>query len=92
MTDAGIRFRTGKALVPFRISGNVEWGVPVPVIEGAEGLTAWCWPEAYGLLFPLRWHVMIIVVLRAVNGARSGAIRNLACISLSAKTIYISME
>ena len=46
LTDAGIRFRTGKALVPFRISGNVEWGVPVPVIEGAEGLTAWCWPES----------------------------------------------
>ena len=33
LTEAGIRFRTGKALVPFRISGNVEWGVPVPVIE-----------------------------------------------------------
>ena len=46
LTDAGIRFRTGKALVPFRISGNVEWGVPVPVIEGVEGLTAWCWPES----------------------------------------------
>lgn len=46
LTEAGIRFRTGKALVPFRISGNVEWGVPVPVIEGAEGLTAWCWPES----------------------------------------------
>lgn len=46
LTDAGIRFRTGKALVPFRISGNVEWGVPIPEIEGVEGLTAWCWPES----------------------------------------------
>ena len=44
--DAGIRFRTGKALVPFRISGNVSWGVPVPEIEGVEGLTVWCWPES----------------------------------------------
>lgn len=46
LTDAGIRFRTGKALVPFRISGNVEWGVPLPSIENVEGLTAWCWPES----------------------------------------------
>lgn len=46
LTDAGIRFRTGKALVPFRISGNVDWGVPLPEIEGVSGLTAWCWPES----------------------------------------------
>ncbi|MDO4182988.1 MAG: class I tRNA ligase family protein [Coriobacteriia bacterium] len=44
--DAGIRFRTGKALVPFRITGNIEWGVGAPVIEGVEGLTVWCWPES----------------------------------------------
>lgn len=46
LTDAGIRFRTGKALVPFRISGNVDWGVPLPEMEGVSGLTAWCWPES----------------------------------------------
>lgn len=46
LSDAQIRFRTGKALVPFRISGNVKWGVPVPEIEGATGLTTWCWPES----------------------------------------------
>ncbi|MEG2947979.1 MAG: class I tRNA ligase family protein [Raoultibacter sp.] len=46
LTGAGIRFRTGKALVPFRISGNIEWGVKAPVIEGVEGLTVWCWPES----------------------------------------------
>lgn len=44
--EAGVRFRTGKALVPFRISGNVEWGVPVPELDGVEGLTVWCWPES----------------------------------------------
>lgn len=44
--QAGIRFRTGKALVPFRITGNIEWGVKAPVIEGVEGLTVWCWPES----------------------------------------------
>ena len=43
---AGIRFRTGKALVPFRISGNIDWGVPVPEIDGVKGLTVWCWPES----------------------------------------------
>lgn len=51
LTDAGIRFRTGKALVPFRISGNANWGVACPVMpddEGndVEGLTVWCWPES----------------------------------------------
>jgi methionyl-tRNA synthetase len=46
LTAAGIRFRTGKALVPFRISGNVEWGVKVPELEGVTDLTVWCWPES----------------------------------------------
>ncbi|MDO5335252.1 MAG: class I tRNA ligase family protein [Coriobacteriia bacterium] len=51
LTEAGIRFRTGKALVPFRISGNASWGVACPVMtddEGnkVEGLTVWCWPES----------------------------------------------
>ena len=43
---ANIRFRTGKALVPFRITGNIDWGVPAPVIDDVEGLTVWCWPES----------------------------------------------
>ena len=46
LARAGIRFRTGKALVPFRITGNIEWGVRRPVIDGLEGLTVWCWPES----------------------------------------------
>ena len=41
-----IRYRTGKTLVPFRLSGNVNWGVPVPEIEGVSGLTFWVWPES----------------------------------------------
>jgi methionyl-tRNA synthetase len=41
-----IRYRTGKTLVPFRLSGNVKWGIPVPEIEGVSGLTFWCWPES----------------------------------------------
>ena len=41
-----IRFRAGKTLVPFRLTGNIEWGVPAPVIEGEDGLTIWVWPES----------------------------------------------
>lgn len=46
LTENGIRYRTGKTLVPFRLTGNIEWGVPAPVLEGAEGLTVWVWPES----------------------------------------------
>lgn len=42
----GIRCRTGKTLVPFRLSGNVEWGIPVPEIEDVSGMTFWVWPES----------------------------------------------
>ncbi len=41
-----LRFRAGKTLVPFRLSGNVAWGVPVPELEGLKGETFWVWPES----------------------------------------------
>jgi methionyl-tRNA synthetase len=41
-----IRYRTGKTLVPFRLTGNIEWGVPAPELEGVSGLTFWVWPES----------------------------------------------
>lgn len=41
-----IRYRTGKTLVPFRLSGNIEWGVPVPNKDQLEDLTFWVWPES----------------------------------------------
>lgn len=46
LAAAGIRFRTGKTLVPFRLTGNIDWGVPAPVLEGEEPLTVWVWPES----------------------------------------------
>lgn len=46
LNDHDIRFRAGKTLVPFRLTGNIEWGVPAPVIEGEDGLTIWVWPES----------------------------------------------
>lgn len=42
----GIRYRTGKTLVPFRLTGNSEWGIPVPDVDGLTGLTFWVWPES----------------------------------------------
>lgn len=46
LTEKGVRFRTGKTLVPFRLTGNIEWGVPAPVLEGEDPLTVWVWPES----------------------------------------------
>ncbi|MCM1328734.1 MAG: class I tRNA ligase family protein [Ruminococcus sp.] len=46
LSAAGVRFRTGKTLVPFRLTGNIEWGVPAPVLEDEEPLTVWVWPES----------------------------------------------
>lgn len=42
----GIHYRTGKTLVPFRISGNIKWGVPIPDTENMKDLTFWVWPES----------------------------------------------
>lgn len=46
LNAGGVRFRSGKTLVPFRITGNVEWGVPVPNDCGCTDLTCWVWPES----------------------------------------------
>lgn len=46
LKNNGIRYRTGKTLVPFRLTGNVEWGVPVPEKEGEKDLTFYVWPES----------------------------------------------
>jgi methionyl-tRNA synthetase len=48
---AQIRFRAGKCLLPFRITGNISWGVPAPDLDGSaaksgQDLTVWCWPES----------------------------------------------
>ncbi|MDE6640754.1 MAG: class I tRNA ligase family protein [Acetatifactor sp.] len=44
--ELGIHYTSGKTLVPFRLSGNVEWGVPFPDCEELKGLTFWVWPES----------------------------------------------
>ena len=46
LTQANIHYRTGKTLVPLRLTGNIEWGVKAPSLEGEKGLTVWVWPES----------------------------------------------
>ena len=46
LTDAGIRYRTGKTLTPFRITGNLEWGVKCPDTDKSKDLTFYVWPES----------------------------------------------
>jgi methionyl-tRNA synthetase len=42
----GIRFRAGKTLVPFRLTGNAAWGLEAPVLEDEPSSTVWVWPES----------------------------------------------
>ncbi|MBN1380103.1 MAG: class I tRNA ligase family protein [Deltaproteobacteria bacterium] len=44
--ENNIRYRTGKTLVPFRLTGNIDWGLPAPTVEGLDNLTFWVWPES----------------------------------------------
>ncbi|MBQ1483525.1 MAG: class I tRNA ligase family protein [Erysipelotrichaceae bacterium] len=46
LTAANIHYRTGKTLVPLRLTGNIEWGVKAPKLEDEEDLTVWVWPES----------------------------------------------
>lgn len=42
----GIRYRTGKTLTPFRLSGDIAWGVPCPDTYGLKNQTFYVWPES----------------------------------------------
>ncbi len=46
LDSENIHYTSGKTLVPFRLSGNVEWGVPLPECEELKDLTFWVWPES----------------------------------------------
>lgn len=46
LSENGIRYRNGKTLTPFRLSGNIEWGVPLPEKDGLKDLTFYVWPES----------------------------------------------
>ncbi|NRT72462.1 class I tRNA ligase family protein [Clostridium beijerinckii] len=46
LDNLNINYTSGKTLVPFRLSGNIEWGVKVPDKEDLKNLTFWVWPES----------------------------------------------
>jgi len=46
LAENSVQFRNGKTLVPFRLTGNIEWGVDAPTLEGLDDLTVWVWPES----------------------------------------------
>lgn len=46
LAEIEVPYRTGKALAPFRLTGNLEWGLPAPALDGLDGLTFWVWPES----------------------------------------------
>ncbi|MBQ8568755.1 MAG: class I tRNA ligase family protein [Oscillospiraceae bacterium] len=46
LTENKVRFREGKTLVPFRLTGNIEWGVKAPKLQDENDLTVWVWPES----------------------------------------------
>ncbi len=46
MAKNDIHYRTGKTLTPFRLSGDISWGVPCPEINGVKNQTFYVWPES----------------------------------------------
>ena len=42
----GIRFRTGKTLLPYRMTGNISWGLKAPDLDDLKDLTIWVWTES----------------------------------------------
>lgn len=46
LSSKSIPYRTGKTLVPFRLTGNIKWGIPVPQVNDNDDLTFWVWPES----------------------------------------------
>ena len=48
LANGGVRFRSGKALVPFRITGNIDWGVPRPRSTAFPTSPAGAGPRACG--------------------------------------------
>ncbi len=41
-----IHYRTGKTLTPFRLTCDIDWGVPCPESAGVKNQTFYVWPES----------------------------------------------
>ncbi|MBR1987916.1 MAG: class I tRNA ligase family protein [Clostridia bacterium] len=46
MAKNQIRFRNGKTLTPFRLSGDIDWGVEFPKFGDEKDQTFYVWPES----------------------------------------------
>lgn len=46
LEELKINYTSGKTLVPFRLSGNISWGVKVPDKADLKDQTFWVWPES----------------------------------------------
>lgn len=46
LNSHGVRFRAGKTLTPFRLTGNIKWSLEAPELEELKELTFWVWPES----------------------------------------------
>jgi len=46
LAEHQVRYRAGKTLVPFRLTGDIEWGVKCPTLDGVSGQTFYVWPES----------------------------------------------
>ena len=46
LTENEVRYRTGKTLVPFRLTSNLTWGVKAEELDNLKDLTFWVWPES----------------------------------------------
>ena len=46
LSNNGVRYRTGKTLTPFRLTGDIAWGVPCRDVDGLKNQTFYVWPES----------------------------------------------
>jgi len=88
----GIRYRTGKTLVPFRLTGNIEWGVPAPALGGLDDLTVWVWPES--LWAPISFTMAYLDHKTRVwtHGKTGGVLKRRMYINSSVKITFTSMD
>jgi len=58
LSKDGIRYRSAKSLAPFRLTGNLEWGLPAPDLDQLKDLTFWVWPESLWAPISFTSHVL----------------------------------
>ncbi len=90
LAAAGLRFRTSKTLVPFRITGNIEWGVRAPSSTAWRGSRCGAGPNRCGRPSRSPSRSTTSRGCRARAGATSGAPTTRGSTSSSARTTCTS--